>query len=173
MKIAVIFSNGTEEIEGITMVDVARRANAECDLISIDEKEITCSRGVKVVADKLIGEVDLDNYNAIVIPGGMPGATNISNCKAVVLALEKALKQDKVVGAICAAPAVVLARNNLIKDKKVTCYPAPDFIQILKDNNYTGKAVETDKNLITANGPESALDFAIMVCEKLGLNPKF
>ena len=173
MKIAVIFSNGTEEIEGITMVDVARRAKAECDLISIDQMQITCSRGVKVVADKLIGEVDLNNYDAIVIPGGMPGATNISNCKAVILALEKALKQDKVVGAICAAPAVVLAGNNLIKDKKITCYPAPDFIDMLKGNTYTGKAVEIDGNLITANGPESALEFAINVCKRLGLEPKF
>ena len=55
MKIAVVFSNGTEEIEGITMVDVARRAKIECDLVSIDDREIVCSRGVKVLADKLIG----------------------------------------------------------------------------------------------------------------------
>ncbi len=173
MKIAVIFSNGTEEIEGITMVDVARRAKLECDLISIDEKIVNCSRGVKVLADKLIGEVDLDDYNAIVIPGGMPGASNISNNQKVIFGLRNAIISNKVVGAICAAPAVVLARHNLIDNKRATCYPFKDFIDIMSATEYTGKSVEEDGNLITANGPESALEFAIKVCEKLGFTPKF
>ena len=173
MKIAVVFSNGTEEIEGITAVDVFRRAGAECDIVSINEKIVNCSRNVSVLADKLMDEVDFDCYDAIVIPGGMPGARNISNCKKVVDALKNALKCGKVVGAICAAPAVVLAENNLISGKRVTCYPAPDFINSLKDNIYTGKAVEEDGNLVTANGPESALEFAITLCKKLGVTPKF
>lgn len=173
MKIAVIFSNGTEEIEGITAVDVFRRAGADCDIVSIDGDVLNCSRRIKVVADKLIGDVDLDNYDAIVIPGGMPGASNISNCEKVILALKKAINNGKVVGAICAAPAVVLASNNIIKDKKVTCYPAKDFIDMMGDNIYTGKGVEIDDNLITANGPESALEFALAICKKLDITPKF
>ncbi len=173
MKIAVIFSNGTEEIEGITMVDVARRASTICDLISIDQKEVLCSRGVKVLADKILGEVTLSDYDAIVIPGGMPGASNISKNETVVNALKTALSSNKVVGAICAAPAVVLGAHKLIDDRKVTCYPAPDFINMLSRSKYSGKDVEEDGNLVTANGPESALKFAIKVCEKLGLTPKF
>ena len=171
-KIAVLFSNGTEEIEGLTPVDVLRRAGAICDIVSISGEYPVGSHQITVKADKLIEETNLEDYDCIIIPGGMPGAKYISVCEKAICGIKNALQGNKVVGAICASPAVVLATHNLIGAKKVTCYPAKDFVDALGDN-YTGNSVEVDGNLVTANGPKSAMDFSLAICKALGLDAKF
>ena len=172
IKVAVILANGMEELEALTPVDVLRRCGASVDTISIKDKIVTSSHSVGVVADKLIGEVDLDLYDAIVLPGGMPGALNISNNDIVVGVVKRALKTDKLVCAICASPAVILASHGLLEGYTATCYPAPDFIKAIGDN-YVCADVNVSKNLITANGPKSAFKFALAICDYLGLTPKF
>ncbi|MBO7345333.1 MAG: DJ-1/PfpI family protein [Clostridia bacterium] len=172
-KIAVLIANGSEEIETLTPLDIFRRCeNAHCDLISVSGKTPTCSHGVCVCADKEIDQVNLYDYDAVVIPGGMPGATNISNDKRVITALKKISESDKLIASICASPAVVLAKNGLLGEQKATCYPAPAFIELMGDN-YTGSDVEVGERLITANGPKSAMQFSIEICKALGLKPKF
>ena len=171
-KIAVILANGMEELEALTPVDVLRRGGAMVDTISINDKIVVSSHNVGVVADKLIGEVDLDLYDAIVLPGGMPGALNISNSDIVVGAVRKALEDGKLICAICASPAVILATHDLLKGYTATCYPAPDFIKAIGDN-YVCADVNVSENLITANGPKSAFKFALAICDYLGLTPKF
>ena len=170
-KVAVIFASGMEEIEAITPVDVLRRAGAQVDVVSIGETEVKGSHNITVVADKLISQVDLNDYDALVIPGGMPGATNIASKIEVLTAIKSALEKGKMVGAICASPAVVLGENGLL-NKKATCYPAEGFVKILGDK-YTGNDVEVCDNLITANGPKSALKFALALATALGINPAF
>lgn len=172
-KIAVIFSNGTEEIEAFTPVDVLRRTGAQCDIVSVSGEYPVGSHGITVKADKTDSEFDMDLYDAIVIPGGMPGAEIISKNDIIIDALKKAFNDGKVVASICASPAVVLANNGFIDGKKATCYPAPSFIQMMRPANYTGSDVERDGLLITANGPKSAMKFALEICCALGLTPKF
>ena len=171
-NIAVIIANGTEEIECLTPVDVLRRTGANVHLISVSGEYPTCSHGVTIKADKLASEVDFSIYNAIVVPGGMPGATNISQDEKVVNGLKAFAKQGKLIASICASPAVVLAKHNLIGNKKATCYPAQEFIDALGEN-YTGANVQVDENLITANGPKSAMEFSLAICKSLELTPKF
>ena len=171
-KIAVILADGMEELEALTPVDVLRRAGASVDTISIKEKTVTSSHGVGVVADKLLEQVDLDLYDVIVLPGGMPGAKNISENAVVISAVKNALKQNKLVSAICASPAVILANHHLLDGYQATCYPAPDFINAIGDK-YVNQNVCTSNNLITANGPKSAFEFAFAICEYLELTPKF
>jgi 4-methyl-5(b-hydroxyethyl)-thiazole monophosphate biosynthesis len=171
MKIAVLVANGSEEIETLTPVDVIRRTGAECDLVSVGEKEVTLTHGVKITADKTVEEVDLSKYKAIVVPGGMPGATNISTCEKAVTAIGKNIEKGGLVAAICASPAVVLADNELLKSEKATCFPADEFITALGEK-YTGSSVEVSGNIITANGPKSALEFSLAICDYLQLTPK-
>lgn len=174
IKVAVIFANGTEEIEALTPVDVVRRCeNAICDIVSVNGEFPKGSHGIAVKADKLSEQVNFDDYQALVIPGGMPGAVNIANDKDVSRALKNAFNDGKVVASICASPAVVLADKGLIKGKKATCYPAPIFIDKMKDCCFTSVDVEVDGKLITANGPKSAMPFALEICKALGINPKF
>lgn len=172
LKIAVFLSDGCEEIEALTPVDVLRRADVKVDTFSIFDNYVTGSHQIVIKADYLIKDFNIDNYDGVVIPGGMPGAKHLSLNSGVVAGIKKALEGGKLVSAICASPAVVLGGNNLVGDKKVTCYPADVFTQILGDN-YTGSDVEIDGNLITANGPRSALAFAMAICKYLGVQPKF
>ena len=170
-KIAVLFAFGTEEIEGITPVDILRRAGAECDIVSVSGKTIVGSHGIQIIADKLIEDIDADDYDGVVIAGGMPGATNVSNNQKAVEFIKKLNKSGKLVSAICASPAVVLASHGLINGK-ATCYPAPQFIELLGDNYANIDVVRTD-NVITANGPKSALKFALEIVKYLKLNIEF
>ena len=172
MKIAVLFANGTEEIEGLTPVDVLRRAGVDCDLVSVSGTNPKGSHGIIVTADKVIEEVNLSDYDGVVIPGGMPGAVNISNCERAIKGIKALLDSKKLVSAICASPAVVLADNNLLNVDKATCYPAPQFVGAL-GQKYTGKDVEVCKNVITANGPKSAMAFALAICDYLGVKANF
>ena len=171
-KVAVLIANGTEEIEFITPLDVIRRADGVlCDLISVNGKTPKCSHGVTVMADKIIEEVDLKSYDAVIIPGGMPGATNIASEERVIASLIEMEKEGKLIASICASPAVVLKANGITKGKKSTCYPATQFVEIMGDD-YTGAEVEVVDNLITANGPKSAMAFALEICKALNLSPK-
>ena len=171
-KIAVLFADGTEEIEGLTPIDILRRAGASCDIVSVGTKYLTGSHNIVIKADKLVSEIDKNDYDAIVIPGGMPGATNIASNKDAILLIENAIKNGKLIASICASPAVVLSANGFIEGKKATCYPAKQFVDIMGEN-YTGADVEIDENLITANGPKSAFKFSLEIVKNLGLEIKF
>lgn len=172
MKVAVLIANGSEEIEALTPVDVLRRAQAQVDLISVSGEKVIGSHGIVISADKQSNEVDFSEYSAIVVPGGMPGAVNIANDEKVILALKKAKNDGRLIASICASPAVVLANNGLLKVKKATCYPAQQFISSLGEK-YTGADVEVCDNIITANGPKSAMAFALSICKYLNLDAKF
>lgn len=170
-RIIVLFTDGTEEIEALTPVDVLKRAGAEVDIVALQNAFPVGSHKITVKADKLIGGVHESDYDAIVIPGGMMGSKNISEDDRAINLIKDFIKSGKVVASICASPAVVLAKHGLMTDKKSTCYPAPDFVSLIK--NYTGNAVEVDGNLITADGIKSAFRFALAICDSLGIKPKF
>lgn len=172
MRVAVLFATGTEELEALTPVDVLRRANVDCDIVSVSGQMPVGSHNICVKEDFVIEKVDLADYDAIVIPGGMPGAVNISQNKKALGGIKNAIDSGKIVASICASPAVVLAKNGLINGKKATCYPAPQFVSELGEN-YTGADVQTCGNLITANGPKSAFKFALEICNALKVKPNF
>ena len=173
MKIAVLFSNGTEELEALTPVDVLKRAGVEVDIISVCGELPVGSHDIKVKCDYLLTDVSLSNYDGIIIPGGMPGAQIISENGIVLSSLKDFFKEDKLVASICASPAVVLAKNGLINGRKATCYPLDTFIKLMAVTDYQQKNVVIDGNLITANGPKSAFDFSFAICDYLGVTPKF
>ena len=167
-RIAVLFADGTEEMEGIIPVDILRRAGAECDMVSVGGEYIVGSHGITIKADKLINKIDLRAYDAVVIPGGMPGATNIAKNEQAIEFIKYIISKGKLVAAICASPAVVLAQNDLLLATSATCFHADCFTQVL-GNNYTGKDVETSGNFITADGPKSALKFSLEIAKYLEL----
>ena len=171
-KIAVLFADGTEELEGLTPVDLLRRAGAECDIVSVQNEYLTGSHGIVVKSDKNVNQICSSDYDAVVIPGGMPGAVNIANCKKAVEFIRKIREENKLVASICASPAVVLAQNNLLKGDKATCYPAPQFVELI-GGNYIDTDVQISNALITANGPKSAFKFSLEIIKYLGLDIKF
>ena len=164
-KVALFLTNGFEELEALAPVDLMRRANIEVDTISINqEKEVVSSRKITVLADKIIKDVNFDEYEMVVLPGG-PGTKNYFESKEV-LEIVKKFAENKKVGAICAAPTV-LASLGILENREAICFPAcePDLEQgkaIL-----TREAVVKDGNIITSRGAGTAIDFGLALIKEL------
>lgn len=166
-KVALFIENGSEELEFIAPLDIMRRANLEVDLISANNEDfITSSHNVKILADIKIDEVNnILDYDAIVIPGGMPGSTLLRDNKKIIEFYQTMYNSGKLVAAICAAP-IVLSAAGITDDKEVTSYPG--FDKEINYKNYNSeKAVVIDKNVITAQGPAVAILFGYEIVNYL------
>ena len=166
-KVALFIENGSEELEFIAPLDIMRRANLEVDLISANNEDfITSSHNVNIIADKKINEVNnILDYDAIVIPGGMPGSTLLRDNKKIIEFYQTMYNSGKLVAAICAAP-IVLSAAGITDDKEVTSYPG--FDKEINYKNYNSeKAVVIDKNVITAQGPAVAILFGYEIVNYL------
>ncbi len=167
MKQSYIFlATGFEEIEALATADVLRRAGLEVTLVAIgNDRSVTGANGITVTADIMMADADLSDADWLICPGGMPGAENLFRDRAVTEALKKHAAARRHVAAICAAPAVVLAQTGLLNDRIATCYPG--FETMLADGGATHKRqrVVVDGNIITANGPSSAIPFALAIAE--------
>ena len=166
-KVALFIENGSEELELIAPLDVMRRANLEVDVISANNEDfITSAHNVKIMADKKIEEINnILDYDAIVIPGGMPGSTLLRDNKKIIEFYQTMYNSGKLVAAICAAP-IVLSAAGITNDKEVTSYPGFDKEINCKTYN-SEKAVVVDKNVITAQGPAVAILFGYEIVNYL------
>ncbi len=158
MKKAYVFlADGFEEIEGLTVVDVLRRAGAEVEMVSVmDRKEITGAHGIKVEADRMIeeaGEADL-----YVLPGGMPGTLHLKEHAGLCRLLNQAEKKEKHIAAICAAPSV-LGELGMLKGKRACCYPS--FEEKLNCLEVSYEPVVTDGRITTSRGMGTAVRFSL------------
>ncbi len=157
-SVLVPIANGIEEIEAVCIIDVLRRAGAEVTVASVEEQlQIVASRGVKLVADSLL-EQCLQDYDLIVLPGGMPGAERLRDCPALIDLLRQQRQQNRYYGAICAAPVVVLDHHKLLTEN-ATAHPA--FSDQLTNQSVVSQRVVIDGNCVTSRGPGTALEFSI------------
>ena len=158
-QVCVFLADGFEEVEALTAVDLLRRARIYVDTVSItDDYKVHGAHGINVQTEDLFDEVDFNEFDMIVLPGGMPGTTNLmqhSGVRKVVTAFAQA---GKPVAAICAAP-MILEDLGLLQGKKATCYPACE--ENLKSAVLTGAPVTVDGNLITSRGVGTAISFAL------------
>ncbi|MDE5684219.1 MAG: DJ-1/PfpI family protein [Muribaculaceae bacterium] len=163
----IFLAEGFEEIEALTVVDVMRRAGMDIKTVSItDSKKVAGAHGITVETDITFKEADFSDSEWLILPGGMPGATNLHEFEA----LGDLLKVHKgKIAAICASPAVVLAPLGLLDGREATCYPG--FEAECKKYGATMRDVPvmTLDTLITGNGPSSSLRFALaIVANSLG-----
>lgn len=160
-KIGMMVANGYEEVEMLTVVDLLRRAGMTCDIISVSgEKELTSSHKVTVIADLLYEEADFDSYDALAIPGGMPGTTNLGAHAGVCEQLKKAYADGRMIAAICAAPTV-FGKLGLLEGKKAICYPGME--DQLTGVEVTYEPAVRDGNIITSRGMGTAIDFGLAI----------
>ena len=155
--VIILLANGFEEIEALTPVDMLRRAGVEVRTVGVSGSVVTGSHGIPVVADLKPEEVDLDQVEMAVFPGGMPGATNLDASDFTDKVIEAVTKNGGRLAAICAAP-LVLGRRGLLKGKCATCYPG--FETELKGAACTGEEVVTDGRITTGRDMTAALAFA-------------
>jgi len=166
-KVYVFLAYGFEDIEALIPVDVLRRGGVEVVTVStVEDSQIaTSAHGVQVVADARMDECTFDDADLLLLPGGMPGASNLYECNAVRQAVLNQHRQQKRIAAICAAPAVVLAQTGVLDGRRATCYPG--FEQLLTKAEYTADLVTVDGHVTTAEGPAAALPFAYELLSQL------
>lgn len=164
-KIAIFFAAGYEEIEALTVVDILRRAGEDITMVSItDERRVTSSHGVEVAMDKTISELNFDEMDVIVLPGGMPGTKNLEACEALMEQVDAFVKTGKIVAAICAAPSILGHRGHL-KGKKACAFP--EMESELTGAEVMREPAVIDENIVTGRGMGAAIPFGLAILEKL------
>ena len=169
MKTSFIFlADGFEEVEAMTSVDVMRRAGMPVVTVSINEGvAVTGAHGVTVVADSVFGDNDYSDAEWLVLPGGMPGATNLAAHEGLSVLLDAQDERGGKFSAICASPAIVLAPKGLLQDRDAVCYPGMEAD--VEGVRWGDAQVAVSGNVVTGNGPAAAAPFALaMVAESLG-----
>ena len=165
-KILLLLAEGFEEIEALTPVDYMRRMDIVVDTCSINKgKKVIGAHNIMVEADKVLDEIgSSEGYDGLIIPGGLPGATNLRDNNRVIELVKEFHGKEKLIGAICAGP-IVLEQAGILEGKEVTSYPG--FEDQLKDSIYKEKIVVQDGNIITGRGPAVAVYFSLELIENL------
>jgi len=162
-KVAIFLAEGFEEIEGLTVVDILRRGGISVDMVSISGAlTVTGSHDITVTVNKLLAEVQMGDYDMVVLPGGMPGTRNLQKCEILTKGLLEFAKTGKAMAAICAAP-VVYGGLGLLKGKKACCYPG--FEEELEGAEALMEPGVVDGNMITSRGMGTAIPFALQLLE--------
>lgn len=164
-KAYIFVANGSEEIETLIPVDVLRRGGVEVKTVSITgSTDVEMSHGVTIKTDLTFENANLDDADLLMLPGGLPGSTNLNDHKGVREALTKQYNDGKLVAAICAAP-MVFGSLGIVKGRRATCYPG--FEKFLDGAEYTHELCTVDGNVVTGEGPAAALPFAYKLLEML------
>ena len=164
-KVCVFLADGFEEIEGLTVVDLLRRAGEEVEMVSImGRKEIYGAHGIKVLADSLFEETDFADAKMLVLPGGMPGTLHLGAYEPLTKMLVEWNTNEKNIAAICAAPSV-FGDLGLLEGKEAVCYPG--FEVRLTGASIVSESVAISGNIVTSRGLGTAIDFAAALIEKL------
>ena len=163
-KVLIPLASGFEEIEAVTNIDVLRRASIEVVTISLNSLDVKGDHGIPIIADQRIDQIEIDDFDAIVLPGGMPGAGNLRDNQKILDFVRKINEEGGLVAAVCAAP-IVLEAAGILEGKNATSYPG--FGEEMPSCNYKEERVVKDGNIITARGPGVALEFALEIVKYL------
>lgn len=165
IKVSVLLADGFEEIEALTVVDLLRRAQIYVDTISImEDYTVHGAHGINIQTEDLFEEVNFVESDMIVLPGGMPGTTNLNAHEGVRRVVKDFAAEGKPIAAICAAPTV-LGNLGLLKGKRITCYPGVETE--IQGAIMLRTQVAVDGNIITSRGVGTAIAFALKLIEVL------
>ena len=162
-NVMVVIADGIEELEAVSIIDVLRRAQVGVRVSSVEDREITGANSIKIMADSIYADEAIEDYDGIILPGGTNGARLFAAYSPLLKDIKDFVKDKKLVAAICASPALVLAKSGILDNKKATCYPQ------FKDKipNFVDEKVVEDGNIITSQGPGTALAFALKLAQRL------
>lgn len=163
-RVLVPIADGSEELEAVTLIDLLRRAGIDVTVASLSGGPVTCSRGVKLVPDTSLDAVAARYFDAVVLPGGLPGADHLAADTRLRALLQSMDRQQCLIGAICAAPRV-LAQAGLLDGRQATSFPGVLEAEGLGPG--LDQAVVLDGHIMTSRGPGTAMDFALAVIESL------
>lgn len=163
-KVLVPLADGCEELEAVTIIDLLRRAGIEVVSAGLNPGVVKASRGVQLVPDLTLDSALQDEYDMVVLPGGMPGAAHLKSDPRILQLLKDMAAAGKYTAAICAAP-MVLAEAGVLEGRQATSYPG--FLDALPGVTVSAAAVVQDGKVLTSRGPGTAMDFALALIETL------
>ena len=167
-KVYVFLADGFEDVEALIPIDVLRRGGVDVITVSTTEFPLVESaHGVNIEADIQFEQGDYEDADLIMLPGGMPGASNLFEHEGVCKVVMDQFSAGKKISAICAAPAVVLAQLGVLDGKKATCYPGFEKALAEAGATYTGDLVTVDGNITTSEGPAAAFPYAYELLTQL------
>jgi len=164
VKVLVPLADGCEELEAVTIIDLLRRAGVEVVTAGLKPGIVKASRDVQLVPDVTLDVALQDDYDMVVLPGGMPGAAHLKEDARILALLKKMAAAGKYTAAICAAP-MVLAEAGVLDGKQATSYPG--FLDALPGVTVSAAVVVQDGKVLTSRGPGTAMDFALALVEVL------
>ena len=165
IKTCMLLADGFEEVEALTVVDLLRRVEIDCEMISVQKTvSVRGTHNIRVQADRLLEDTVFDGYDAVILPGGLPGTTNLAENPAVCEAVLTHWRQGGLTAAICAAPTV-LAGLGILEGKHAVCYPGmePQLTGALPCD----LPAVRDGNVITGRGVGAAIPFALEIVKAL------
>nr|WP_217125032.1 DJ-1 family glyoxalase III [Thermodesulfatator indicus] len=157
-KVAILLAPGYEELEAVTVIDVLRRGGVDVIIAGLEDTPIPSARDVKIVPDTTVDSLSPDELDMVILPGGLPGVENLKKDSRVKELIQKMQEKGKKCAAICAAPGA-LAAFGVLKGKKATIYPS--LKDELKEARLEDAPVVVDENVITSQGPGTAMPFAL------------
>lgn len=161
-KTFLFLANGFEELEAIAVADVLLRGGVKLQTVSLaGSLQVKGAHGIEVTADILFSQLEEEQAECLVFPGGMPGAQNIADHKEVIALMQRHYDKGRYVAAICAAPALVLSQLKAGRKLQLTCYPG--FEKYLPDATVLPDGVVVDDQVITGKGPGFAVQFGFTV----------
>lgn len=165
-RVLIPLAQGCEELEAVTVIDLMRRAGIEVVSAALEDGPVKASRGTVLVADTTLDKALTQEYDMVVLPGGLPGADHLNADSRIRTLLLSMAEQKKYTAAICAAPKV-LASAGLLEGKRATGFPGILENLSLPSTELETSAVVKDGNIITSRGPGTAMDFALELIELL------
>ncbi|MEW5838729.1 MAG: DJ-1 family glyoxalase III [Pseudomonadota bacterium] len=165
-RVLIPLAPGFEELEAISLSNILRRAGIEVITAGLHPGTVCASRGTVVTPDVLLEQVMEDDFDLVVLPGGLPGADNLRDDPRIIHLLQRTHADGRLVGAICAAPKV-LAQAGLLQGRRATHYPGALSAEALQGVNDSAAAIEMDGRVLTSRGPGTAMDFALALVEQL------
>ena len=165
-RVLVPLAKGCEELEAVTIIDLLRRAGIEVVTAGLEDGPVTASRGVVLIPDTDLGQVLEDDFDMIVLPGGLPGADHLDADPRIHSLLHRMAEQERYIAAICAAPKVLL-NAGLLDGREATAYPGAIDGLMSENSRLLADAVVTDGKVVTSRGPGTAMDFALTLIERL------
>ncbi len=169
-SICILLADGFEESEAIVPADLLKRLGVNITFASItDNKEVRGTHGFKFLSDTTINNISTDDFDALMLPGGLPGTTNLRDSQKVISLVQQADLKEKIISAICAAP-IVLKDAGVADNKRITGYPDCEQFSLKHKFSFTGNNVEVDGKIITAKAMGKAHLFAFAIAKALGFS---
>lgn len=168
-KVILVLADGFEELEAVAPADILKRLGCRVILAGLEKKSVTGAHGIKIEADCLLSGAGVEDADAIVLPGGLPGAVTLRDSAELGEILRRHDSAGKVCAAICASPNVFV-RAGIWKNRPMTGYPGSEGLSGVSGLKFTGNAAERSGNLVTGRGPGAACEFGAAIADALGFS---